>query len=330
MTVLSKYVRLEAPGLWREEEGAQRREVVVQLGDASLTFLDLRAGTPLSHWSLPAIVRTNPGDLPALYAAGPGETGETVEIAEPAMIEAIETVRRAVGAARPHPGRLRAAILGASLAAVVALGVLWLPQAAARHAASVAPVAARAEIGRLALADLARVTGTPCTAPAGLRAARRLAERLFGPGGAEVVVVRDGIGGAIQLPGRIMVIDLRTIAALDAPELPATHLLLARLRAEEADPLLGVLRWAGLTATLRLLATGTLPREAIAGFGPHRLALRAPPVEAALLETRAAEIGLDLRPYRAAIGAAPAPVPAAIRPVLSDDDWISLQAICGG
>jgi hypothetical protein len=330
MTVLSKYVRLETPGLWREGPGAQRREVVVQLGDASLTFLDLRSGIALSHWSLPAVVRLNPGDLPALYAPGPGQSGEAVEIAEAAMIDAIETVRRAIGAARPRPGRLRAVILGGSVAAVLALGVLWLPEAAARHAASVAPQAARIGVGRIALEDLARVTGAPCTAPAGLRAARRLGERLFGAGGGEVVVVRDGIGGAVQLPGRIMVIDLRTITAIDAPEVPAAHLLVARMRAEASDPLLGVLRWAGLSATLRLLATGTLSREAVEGYGPHLLTRRAAPVDTARLAARAGDIGLDLGPYLRATGAGAAPQGGEVSPVLSDADWISLQGICDG
>jgi hypothetical protein len=330
MTALTKYVRLEAPGLWRADAGAQRREVVVQLGDASLTLLDLRSGRALSHWSLPAVVRLNPGDLPARYAPAPGGAGEALELDEPAMIEALETVRGAIEAARPHPGRLRLAILAASVAALAALVALWLPAALARHAAAVLPPATRAEIGRIALADLARVTGAPCTAPAGLRAARRLGERLFGPQGGEVVVVREGIGGALELPGGILVLDLRTIMATDSPDVAAAHLLAARLRAEAVDPLLPVLRWSGLAAMLRLLATGGLPRPAVEGYGAHRLRAGQAPLPAAQLAARAQAVGLDLGPYARTLALEVAQPDLAPRPVLSDADWISLQAICGG
>jgi hypothetical protein len=333
MTALRDYVRLECPGLWREGEGAQRRGVVVQLGDASLTFLDERSGTAVSHWSLPAIQRLNPGDLPALYAPG-GAGGETIEIEEPVMIDAIERVRAAIAAGRPRPGRLRLGVLAASLAGLAVLGVLWLPGALADHAAAVMPLAARAEIGRAALADLARVTGAPCTGAAGQRAARRLAERLFGPGGGEIVVVRDGIGVALQLPGRLMVIDLRTLTARDAPELAAAHILAARMRAEARDPVVQVLRWAGVGATLRFLTTGTLPRASVAGYGAHVVALPPRGPDAARLIARAAEAGIDLGPYAAsrpddtALRALVDANPIAPREVLADADWIALQSIC--
>jgi hypothetical protein len=333
MTVLKDYVRLETPGLWREGAGAQRRGVVVQLGDASLTFLDERSGIAVSHWSLPAVRRLNPGDLPALYSPGADE-GETIEIDEPAMIDAIERVRAAIDAARPRPGRLRLGVLAASVGVLAVLGALWLPRALAGHAASVMPAAARAEIGRAVLADLARVTGAPCTGSAGQRAGRRLAERLFGPGGGEVVVVRDGIGGALQLPGRLMVIDLRTLTARDAPELAAAHILAARMRAEAQDPVVPILRWAGVAATLKFLTTNALPREAVAGYGAHAAALTPRGPDPVALIARAAEAGIDLGPYAAsrpadtALQTAVDANPIAAREVLADGDWIALQSVC--
>ncbi|MFN3643358.1 MAG: hypothetical protein ACK4TB_10600 [Gemmobacter sp.] len=335
MTVLRRYVRLESSGLWRDGPNAQRRDVVVQLGDASLTFLDVRSGVALSHWSLPALARLNPGSLPALYAPGGDDSGETLELAEAEMIDAIETVRGAIGAARPRPWRLRLAILTGSVALLLALGVFWLPRALATHAAAVAPAAARAEIGRLVLADLSRFTDRPCIAPAGQRAARALAERLFGPGGADIVVVRDGIRGAVQLPGRIVVLDARTLGAVDAPELVAGHLLAARLQAEAVDPLIPVLRYAGVAATLRLLTSGKLPRDSVAGYSKGHIALPPHPVGDAALAERAAAAQVDLGPYAAAMGGRAALLDAmekarvtAPRVVLSDADWISLRAIC--
>ena len=105
MTALSEYARLETTGLWRETPDSQRREVVVSLGDATLVISTM-TDSALSHWSLPAVHRLNPGKRPALYAPD-AEADELLEISEPQMIEAIETLRRAIDRTRPKPGRLR-------------------------------------------------------------------------------------------------------------------------------------------------------------------------------------------------------------------------------
>ena len=62
MTALKEYQRLEASGLWRPEPDAQRRDVVVSLGDASLTMSEF-SGRPLAHWSLAAVRRANNSPL---------------------------------------------------------------------------------------------------------------------------------------------------------------------------------------------------------------------------------------------------------------------------
>ena len=49
MTALDSYDRLEAAGLWRAGADAQRREVVVSIGDATLKISDM-SDTVLAHW----------------------------------------------------------------------------------------------------------------------------------------------------------------------------------------------------------------------------------------------------------------------------------------
>ena len=107
MTALDKYARLEAEGLWREQEDAQRKNVIVSIGSASLIITDAQ-DRPLTHWSIAAIARENPGKFPALYRPD-GDAGESLELAESEkqMIDAIEKLRRAVEKRRPKPGRLR-------------------------------------------------------------------------------------------------------------------------------------------------------------------------------------------------------------------------------
>ncbi len=130
MTVLREFERLEAAGLWRASPDAQRRDVIISVGDATLTITDMQ-DRPLAHWSLAAVERSNPGVFPALFHPD-GDTGETLEIPqdEQTMLEAIERVRYAIERARPHPGRLRVMSILGSLSLVALLLVFWLPSLA--------------------------------------------------------------------------------------------------------------------------------------------------------------------------------------------------------
>ena len=139
MTALTTYQRLEGSGLWRDTPGAQRREVVVCFGDASLVMKDPRSDVPLAHWSLPAILRENPGVLPALYAPGQ-DADESLELTDADMIAALDTVRRAVVHAQPKPGRLRLFILLGLAVSVAAGAVFWLPGLRRHSCSQISPV----------------------------------------------------------------------------------------------------------------------------------------------------------------------------------------------
>ncbi|MFN3936316.1 MAG: hypothetical protein ACK4KW_01955 [Gemmobacter sp.] len=335
MTALDRYQRLETTGLWRPAPDQRRREVVVALGEASLTLSDAPSETPLAAWSLPALVRLNPGRRPAVYAPGSEPGAETLELEDPAMIEAIETVRRAVGRATTRPGRLRRVLLVGSVLAAAGALALWFPGALHEHAATVVPMPARVEIGRAALDDVIRTTGAPCNAVSARPALVRFTERLLGASGGEIRVMRQGVPGAAHLPGRIVLIDRRLIEDQDSPDAAAGFVLAERLRAERRDPLVPLLRAAGVAATLRLLASGSLGAEAVAGYGRMLLAAPAEPLPPDAILRRFAEAGLAATPYALAVdptGAATRALidgdPGATRPIMSDNDWIALQSIC--
>ena len=118
MTALQEYQRLECTGLWRDRAESQRRDVIVSFGDASLIIRELPSERALSHWSLPAARRLNPGRMPALFAPGP-DTTEELEIDDETMIAAIAKVHALIERRRPRPGRLRGAILSVVAAAVL-------------------------------------------------------------------------------------------------------------------------------------------------------------------------------------------------------------------
>lgn len=337
MTALKKYQRLESPGLWREMPDAQRREVVVAFREATLVLNDPRTELALSHWSLPAVERLNPGSLPALY--GPGaDSDETLEIDDPDMIAALETVRGALVRARPRPGRLRGSLLGGATLAILAVGAFFLPDALVRHTASVLPTATRAQIGAAALQDLSRLTGPACHTPLGDRALALLSERLFGGSGVQLVVLPEALPQAASLPGNILLLGLPLLKDAPGPDVPAGFALAETLRAGTDDPLLPILRHAGFAATVRLLTTGTLPEAALDRYGESFLAAARPrPADDALLAafdsaalsstaygyaldpTGETTLGLiEADPYR---GGTP-------RELLNAEDWASLQAIC--
>jgi hypothetical protein len=338
-TALTRYERLECIGLWRDDPQAQRREVVVRLGEATLILSDPRSEVALCHWSLPAVERVNGTALPALYAPGP-DVPDSLELTDPDMIAALATVHQAVAAAEPRPGRLRGAIFGLSLAALAGLGMFWLPGAVVRHTAAAVPPALRAEIGQAALDDLIRVTGAPCDDQTGLRALAQLSERVFGPADTPILfLMPEGMATGVALPGGMVALSSALATQTTGPEALAGVALAEITRAAAHDPLEPMLAHAGLVASLRLLTTGTLTEGALAGYAEVLLRTPPPPLstEALLAAFRAAQV--PSAPYGYAIdpsGEASLPLiegdpfrGLAPAPLIPDDAWVALQGTCG-
>ena len=340
MTALKKYQRLECPGLWRETPQAQRREVVVGFREATLLLADPRTDVALTQWSLPAVQRLNPGQMPALFAPAP-DSSETLEIEEPEMVAALETVRGVVERATPRPGRLRGLVVAGGTALVVLVGLFWLPGALASHTAAALPQATRAEIGAAALADLARLTGAPCAAPLGLTAAAALSQRLFGPEGPRIVILRDGLTAPASLPGGLILLPRAAVEQADGPDRAAGMALVQAVQDESRDPLVPVLRHAGTVATFRLLTSGRLDPAALHGYGEVLLGDQRPgdvPVDAEVLLPRFEAAGVPSSAYAYGVDPTGETTLALIEAdpfkgatpdeLIPDGDWISLQAIC--
>ena len=330
MTALDRYVRLESGGVWREAPDAQRKDVVVSFGDATLVIAD-RAGRPLSHWSLPAIRRQNPNQRPAVFSPDE-DAAEALEIAEDTMIDAIEEVRRALAKSQPRPGKLRHWITGTLIVATVLLAIFWLPGALMRQTLAVVPAAKRAEIGATILGYMQGQTGAACTAPEAMAVSKKLSDRLFGDTARiSIVVLPELARGSLAIPGRIVLLDQGVLRGSDDPAVVAGHIVASRAVGNSVDPLEDVLRKSGMRATFSLLTTGELPTDALAAYGqmaansawidPEPEALRASflaariPVGpyAALVNTELEEFAQDTEDY---------PI------ILEDADWVSFQNIC--
>ena len=336
MTALSKYDRLEATGLWRANPSAQRREVVVSIGDATLVISDIN-DRALTHWSLAAVERaSSDGPEAVFYPDGDPEETLELDVSESEMITAIDTLRQAVARARPHPGRVRGLGAAVSMTAVAALAIFWLPGALVDHALRVVPAVKEAEIGSALLRRMERVSGPPCRSIESVPALKALAER---SGVARVVVLPGGVREALSLPGGNIVINSTLVEGFEEPDVAAGYVLAERVGSVIAPPLRQLLEHAGKRATATLLTTGELPARALDAFAEDRLARPTTLLPADVLLPAFAAAELRSTPYARArdisgeqtlemIEADPMGA-AAPAPIMRDADWLQLQAICG-
>ena len=340
MTALKQYARLEGTGLWRATADGQRREVAVLFGAATLVIAD-SAGRPLTHWSMPAMHRVNPGQVPAIFTPA-ASADETLELTDDEMIAAIDKVLSAVARATPRPGRLRQAGLAFVGAVVVGLGVFWLPGALLDQTLRVIPEVKRSEIGATLLGHIQRLTDSTCRDPLGTQALARLNSRLFGANGGQIVVIPDAAGAetgpVIDLPGGIIILRQGMLDATDDPAVLAGQILAATARRTGTDPLDRVLRDAGLGATLRLLTSGDIPGGILQDHAGDLVTLTLPAASPAQLLAAFAAADVPLDPWRLTLDpagdtatglAGAAAAGSAGAEILGDGDWISLLGICG-
>lgn len=336
MTALTRYARLEATGLWRPDPGGQRREVIVSIGEATLVISDFK-DQALTHWSLAAIERVTETDTEAVIYHPEGDTGETLELPsdEDDMIEAIETLRRAVARTRPRPGRLRWVGALVSITSVLALVLFWLPGAMRDNTLQVVPQVKREALGVALIDRLQRVAGPVCDDEAGLRALQSLGRRLGTP---KLAVVPGLTRPALHLPGGVIVLDRHVFEDWEEPDVAAGFILAQQALLIERDPLGRLLDIVGPWENFRLLTTGELSEESLDAYAEHLV--QADPMEPETTNLLALFEGNEVRasPYARARDITGETVLDLIEadpmhgrqtePLLPDSTWLRLQNIC--
>ncbi|MCX7558905.1 hypothetical protein OS190_04945 [Sulfitobacter sp. F26204] len=337
MTALTKYARLEATALWRAKPDDQRREVVVSIGDATLVIIDMK-NQPLAHWSLAAVERANPGQRPAIFHPD-GDPGETVELpeTEAEMIEAIETLRKAIEKSRPRPGRLRWVGMITSLLVVASLVLFWLPDALQDHTLKVVPKVKRNAIGIALLKRIERVSGPVCTDPEGRAALALLATRL---GAGAVVILPNMTRDSLHVPGDMILLNRSVVEDFEEPDVAAGYIVAEQTRRDASDPLRDLLEVVGLRENFRLLTTGNVAPAALDDYAEHLMTVAVVDPDTANLVARFDKAALRSTPYAYARDITGETTLVLIEgdpmngkltePLMSDANWLRLQKICGG
>ena len=335
MTALTKYARIEATALWRPGPDEQRREVIVSIGDATLVIIDLKS-QPLGHWSLAAVERANPGERPAVFHPD-GDPGETIELpeSEAEMIEAIETLRRAIDRSRPRPGRLRWVGVVVSVLAVALLAVFWLPSAMQDHTLKVVPMVKREDIGNALQKRIERVSGPACSDTAGRAALALLGTRLSA---GRLAVLPGMTRDSLHLPGRLILLNRKIIEGSEEPDVVAGYIVSEQARRDASDPLRDLLQIVGLRENFRLLTTGNLAPEALDAYAEYLMKTPSPQPDLATQIARFERAALRSTPYAYARDRTGETTLTLIEgdpmngkltePLMSDANWLRLQSIC--
>ena len=135
MTALNKDERLECIGLWLSNPAAQRREVILSFGKATLVLTDTQ-NRALSHWSLAAVEIQKGKSGQATLRPG-FDAEESIEIDDRTMLEALLKVKKEISQSAPHPGKLRL-ILAIALITILSILSLFLgPQAITSYAGKI-------------------------------------------------------------------------------------------------------------------------------------------------------------------------------------------------
>lgn len=315
MTALGGYLVLEATGRYAESPDAPAREVLVKFGDASLTILTF-ADIPLAHWPLASLAQVS-GE--GFILAPDHDAPERLTIEDRDMIAAIRAVREGLAAPAP-PRRTRRPLRRAGMALVLlaaALAIAAAVPALTDRLGAAIPREARAALGEAA-AD-AHIGARGCETPAARRALDALAARLSPEGGPfepiRVRVLDSPETTARPAPGGRIVLPLGAIAAAAGPADVAETLALAMGRALARSPTGAALRGAGASGLLGALS-GDLGGAGLTAAAAAALSAPQP-------EPSPREVAIAARVLEAAFSdGAP--------PLLSDEGWRSLRAICAG
>ena len=334
MTALKKYQRLECTGLWRSDLSAQRREVILSFGKATLVLTDSQ-NRVLSHWSL-AAVEVQKGKMGEATLRPGAEAEETIEIKDKIMLEALLKVRKTINQTSPHPGKLRLIIAILTLVVISSVTIFLGPPAVISYASKVLPNAKRLQLGQALGQRIGQLAGPYCEKPEGTIAAQKLAKRLNSKNLKQILVLPGGRDKAIIIPGGIAILFENMIKTTSNPEVTAGYILSALADYENKEPIQLHLSKVSFPVSLSLIMSNELSETQIDKLAKNALALLPDPASNSLIlnSFRTAQVSstpfariLSNKNSAYLINNDPYPKNSP-NLILPDGAWLGLQSIC--
>lgn len=331
MTALDEFERLEGVGLFRPELGAQRVEVGVAFGKATLTLFD-RHGQVIEQWSLAAVRRKNPKNTPALYHVE-GDEDQLLELDDETLIGAIDAVQQSLANRIPPQRRVGTYVKLGVAALVVLVGSLVLPPALRSYGASVLSDSLRVELGQSLLDEALRLAGPDCRGEVGLAAIQKVEARFALENGPTLSVAQLDRTTPVLLPGNVILMPLSVIEQAQSPDVLAGWVLSANSNFLRGHVLRPLLEDVSIWTVMKMLAAQDLSGSEKSALARAALSaeFQRPRVSTLLNAFDGAEISttafakaenmpelLQRDPY-------PAGSP---RPLLKDGEWVGLRDIC--
>ena len=334
MTALKEYDRLECTGLWRSGPAEQRREVAVSFGEATIVLTDMQ-NRPLAHWSLAAIVLKKHSGNKVILRPG-SDSGESLEISDRTMLEALTKVQKAIERSRPHPGRIRLILTLATVVVVGIVAAIWGPQAVISYASTVLPEVKRVQLGDALAQRIGQLAGPYCSSPEGFNSAQQLTDRLNTNKTLHLLILPGQRKLPIILPGGKVILFENMVTASNDPAVTAGYILLALAAYEQEGSLQKYLERAGPLISLNLVASNDLSYTQIDQLAKITLSqpLTPPPQTTLLSFFTTAKISSGsfarvkaITKVEGLISEDPFPSGSSY-PVLADGAWLGLKAIC--
>ena len=245
---------------------------------------------------------------------------------------------RFVPSTRKNSNGKRVLTLLTSLIVIIALLIFWLPNVLTKHTSGLVYAEQRTQIGRLLLNEISKLSGPPCETKSGTNTLSNFEKRLFPDNDIKVLVFSRGIKTSTHLPGKFILLDSKTVEDFEVPEVAAGFAVVEKIKLDNQDPIEKLLLFSGTRVVLKFLTTGKLNQITLEEYARYLLSEKpnTPAFESILQELQLANVNPD--PYAYAIDVTGESTADLIgkkvinnhRQVLSKNDWLSLQSICGG
>ena len=337
MTVYPGFEVLECKGSWARGQESQSQEVIVQFGQESIT---IRSGdeTVLTHWSLYFIQEIDESHNGVTFSPDP-DSGEWLMIRDPLMIGALrgETIiKKPVETPRFSLGVSWSMI--ALILMIATAGAYFGADRLLEVSANLVAANNRSIIGENIYLSIHGTETRQCESDGGTRALDKL-QGLLAPDERLDIRLLDGIPFLSRsLPGSIVILNSELLDRHDGPEVVAGFILLESERLRVKDPLLPFLEFTGPMRLFDIALGRPIADEHYLSYSRQLLASPLVPVDYGTLLERFEQADFPSRHFTnviAFLDGADEGISAAgsyeltpYTPLLMDDEWQILRAIC--